>query len=121
MILDSMKNAKQYVALHPRFAEVFAFLSSPSAQAFKEGRTELDGKELYVIASNGSGKTTTDARLETHHRYIDIHYLIAGRESMGWKSADRCEDVEQPYDPERDIMFFSDDPAVWLTIHPACL
>lgn len=118
MILDSLANASRYAALHPEFGRVFAFLADPSARTLEPGRIEIEGKDVYAIASTGPGKAAPDARLEAHHRYIDVHYLISGKESMGWKSVERCFDTEQPYDDEKDIILYSDDPAVWFTIHP---
>jgi len=118
MILDSLTNAGRYTALHTKFATVFAFLADPSVRALESGRIEIEGKDVYAIASAGSGKAAADARLEAHHRYIDVHYLVSGRESMGWKSVERCLDTEQPYDDEKDIILYSDDPAIWFTIHP---
>jgi len=118
MILDSLSNADRYIALHPKFEQVFAFLADPAARQMESGRVELEGNALYAIASTGPGKTIGDARLEAHRRYIDVHYLIAGKESLGWKDLERCLDPEQPYVDEKDMVLFSDDPAVWFTIHP---
>jgi len=118
MIVDTLKNAQRYVALHPKLAELFSFLSSPSAAALQPGRTDIDGRRLYVIASAGAGKTPDEARLEVHRLYVDVHYLISGKESMGWRSIERCSDVEKQYDEEKDILLYSDDPAVWFTVHP---
>ena len=118
MILDSLDNADRYTALHPAFKRVFAFLRSPSLNAVEPGRLEIDGARLYALASHLPGKSPDEARLEAHRRYIDVHYLISGTESMGWRGLADCRVEERAYDPEKDLLSLSDDPAVWITIHP---
>jgi beta-galactosidase beta subunit len=43
MIVDTLKNAQRYVALHPKLAELFSFLGSPSRRP-SAGRTDIDGR-----------------------------------------------------------------------------
>jgi biofilm protein TabA len=118
MILDTLDNADRYVTMHPAFKRVFAFLRSPSLKAVEPGRLEIDGRRLYAIATQLPGKRPDEARLEAHKGYIDVHCLITGKESLGWKGLADCREEESPYDPERDYLSFSDDPAMWFTIHP---
>jgi biofilm protein TabA len=118
MILDTLDNADRYTSLHPAFAKVFAFLRSPSFHAVDPGRLEIDGTHVYALVSHLPGKRPDEARLEAHRRYIDVQYLIAGTESMGWRALADCGEEEHPYDPEKDLLFLSDPPATWITIHP---
>ena len=64
------------------------------------------------------GKWPSEARLESHRRFIDIHYLLAGKETMGWRAAGDCREIEHEYSAEKDIAFFTDEPSLWLTMHP---
>jgi biofilm protein TabA len=43
-------------------------------------------------------------RFEHHRRYIDIQFIVAGEEVIGWAPADRMQ-VTEAYDPEKDIAF----------------
>ncbi len=118
MILDTLANAKRYYALHPQFVRALEFLSSQDLMTVPSGKIDIDGANLYAIVSAQPGRWPSEARLETHRNYIDIHYLLAGKETMGWRAADECREVEREYNPERDIAFFTDEPALWLTMHP---
>ena len=118
MILDTLDNADRYTAMHPAFKRVFAFLRSPSLKTIEPGRLEIDGSRLYAIATQLPGKRPEEARLEVHRQYIDVHFLITGKESIGWRGLADCREEEHPYDPERDYLSFSDDPSMWCTIHP---
>jgi biofilm protein TabA len=118
MILDVLECADRYTDLHPFFAAGFAFLRSVRGIALTPGKHEIDGDRIFALASSDQGKAIGDARLEAHRRYIDIQYVISGRESMGWRNADECGEILKVYNPETDIMFFADDPALWVTVPP---
>ncbi len=121
MILGTLQDIDRYAGLHPAFPRVFTFLRDSALQTLPPGRTEVDGDTLYAMASAGPGKTIAEARLEVHRRYIDVHYLIAGKESIGWKDLRRCQEVESVYDEEKDFHLFSDDPSLWVTVHPGAV
>ncbi len=118
MILDTLGNAERYHALHPLFARALGFLSSQDLLTLTPGRIDIKGTDLYAIISIQPGKWPGEAHLETHRRYIDIHYLLAGKETMGWRAASECREVEHEYSAEKDIAFFTDEPSLWLTMHP---
>ena len=60
----------------------------------------------------------SEARLEAHRKYIDIQYVIAGVEEMGWNARIRCQQPHGQYDAEKDIEFFADTPNSYVTVHP---
>lgn len=47
---------------------------------------------------------------EAHRRFIDVQYLVAGNEQIGVATAKAELAVHQPYDDERDIIFYQDAP-----------
>ncbi|WP_092996424.1 YhcH/YjgK/YiaL family protein [Thiohalomonas denitrificans] len=84
MILDTLANAHRYHCIHPRFTEAFAFLHADPA-SLARGRHDIAGDDLFAIVSHGDGRARDEAMLECHRRYIDIQYIIAGVDEMGWK------------------------------------
>jgi YhcH/YjgK/YiaL family protein len=55
---------------------------------------------------------------EAHRKYIDVQYLYAGTEVMGWAPlAGAAERVA--YDPARDVAFYDPPKDVTLTVVPA--
>jgi biofilm protein TabA len=114
MIADSIANAQKYSSLHPSFKQAFEFLSSSHQKT--PSQYDLDGKRLYVIVSKQDGKLESASFLEAHRRYIDIHYCIAGAELIGWRAVATCTKVDKPYDEDRDVLTFFDQPDVWLTL-----
>ena len=118
MIIDRLEFAQRYCDLHPGFERAFAFLNRNDLADLPVGRHDIDGDRLFCTISKGPGRARDDAKLEAHRQYIDIQYVIAGAEEMGWKPTARCTVVDTPYDAEKDIGFFADEPETWTPVPP---
>lgn len=114
MILDNLDRADCYVALHPLFAQAFAWLRSADLAALAPGRHAIDGERLFAIVEACPGRTREEAKLECHRRYIDIQLVCEGVDAMGWRPLAACALPRTDYDAARDIRFFDDEPASWI-------
>ena len=117
MILARLEQADRYLALHPDFPAAIAFLRGQPLGDLPQGRIEIAGT-MYAMVSRSPARQRSEARLEAHRRYIDIQYLIAGVEEMGWKARSRCQRPHGQYDAEKDIEFFNDVPDSYVTVRP---
>jgi YhcH/YjgK/YiaL family protein len=117
MILAALEQADEYLALHPDFAAAIAFLRGQPLGELPEGRIEI-ARTTYAIVSRSPARRRCEARLEAHRKHIDIQYVIAGVEEMGWSPRARCQKPDGPYDAERDIEFFADAPESFFTVRP---
>ena len=113
MIIDQLEHANRYCDMHPAFSQAFAFLKRADLADLAPGRYEIDGDRLFCSISQGPGRPRAEANLEAHRKYIDIQYVIAGAEEMGWKPTADCRISHVPYDAEKDIEFFKDIPDSW--------
>lgn len=107
MIKDNIRNAAQYMALSPRIARALELARSGALKRLAPGRHALQGDELYVLVQRNALVDWADARWEAHRRYIDIQFVLAGRQVIG------CCDIAQlapdaGYDAARDIEFLRD-------------
>ncbi|GAB6040584.1 YhcH/YjgK/YiaL family protein [Endothiovibrio diazotrophicus] len=118
MILATLADAARYAPLHPLFAEAFRFLAHPDLAQLPEGRHPIKGERLFAIVAKGAARPREEAPLEVHRRYIDIQYVIAGNDEMGWRPLGDCTDPAGAYDEERDLLFFRDAPRAWFTVRP---
>ncbi len=114
MILDILENAACYLALNEGFAKAFEFISRPDLQELPVGKYEIDGDRIYAMVAREPGRRKEDALLETHEKYIDIQFILAGTDTMGWKPKSLCKQPTQGYDQKADIQFFADQPDAWL-------
>jgi biofilm protein TabA len=115
MILARLEQAERYLALHQDFAAAFAFLREGAIGDQPPGRIEI-GRGMYAVVSQSPARPRSEALLEAHRKYIDIQYVIAGIEEIGWKSRSGCQRPRGDYDAERDIEFFGDTPESYLTV-----
>lgn len=116
MIFDVLANAGRYEALHPLFPKAFAFLRNTDLMALAPGRYPIEGEALFAIIEEADGRARADARLECHRKYIDIQLVLQGVDEMGWKPLCDCREPVAEYSDKRDIRFFFDAPASWITV-----
>src|SRR5436190_24273173 len=98
MILDLLHNSANYQHLHPHFEKAFTYLRTENFESLAPGRYDLEGDELFALVSEGSGIIKDEAKLEVHRKYIDIQFIVAGIDYMGWKPLIHCEHVDRNYD-----------------------
>lgn len=120
MVLDRLGEAERYAGLHRLFPRAFEFLRAVANNpgAYADGRHLLEEDRLWVILEAAQGRGEHGARLEAHRRMIDIQLPLAGKERIGWRPQPECQCIVDPYSAERDIEFYSDQPASWLDLRP---
>ena len=116
MILDNLTSAARYYELHEGFRAAFEFLARPDLKSLETGRHELQQDRVFALMNRDAGRGRTGARLEAHRKYIDIQFLVAGSEEIGWRPTSECARVVEPYDEARDITFFADQPYSWIKL-----
>ena len=108
MILDSLTRAAAYRSLGQRVAAGFDYLTAFDLDT-PIGRHLIDGEDLFAVVQEYETSPATEKRFESHLRYIDIQYLVSGRERMLYAPAETLH-VETPYNDEKDVAFYQDPP-----------
>jgi len=117
MILCPLADFPRYASLHPAFPRIAEALARLDLDTLPEGRTELAGGDLFVLASPvARTRPAAEAQLEVHRRFVDVQVILRGTDRMGWAPLAACRDEAQAYDPERDIAFFHDAPAACVDV-----
>ena len=116
IILDKLQDAENYYDMHPSFEKAFTFLRQDGLAELAAERYEIDGDRLFCMISKGPGRSRDEAKLEAHRKYIDIQYVIAGTDEMGWKPTADCKSIDTEYDAEKDIEFYNDSPDSWTEV-----
>jgi YhcH/YjgK/YiaL family protein len=106
MILDRIDNADFYAGLHPRFAKAFEIFNDETFAKKENGKYPVDGNEIYYTIQQYVTKPISEGKLEAHRKYIDIQFLLAGVELLGYAPVANLTVVEA-YDKAKDIAFFS--------------
>jgi YhcH/YjgK/YiaL family protein len=99
--------AVSYFKNRERWDKAFSFLKSTDLSGLELKRYDIDGDNLYAPVSEYQTKNEEDARYEAHQRYIDIQYVVSGKEMIGVAPMSQKKDVLEPYDSTRDIEFLT--------------
>jgi biofilm protein TabA len=118
MIIDTLANADKYLSVHPLFAPAFEYLKSVDLEAIEDGKYEVsEGLKSIVATKIGMTAQESEAKFECHNNNIDIQVCIKGNETFGWKSRNDCKSQKGEYNPEKDVIFFNDEPSMHFTLN----
>src|SRR5690349_3536483 len=105
MIADTLAHSGRYASLSPHFAAAFDFLRKvPASQP--NGRSDIRGDDCFALVQSYKTKPLAEAKFEAHQKYIDIQFIQAGCESLLWAPLASLTETIQPYDAQRDLVFF---------------
>lgn len=63
--------------------------------------------DIFLLLQKYDSKDPKEARFETHNNYLDIQYVVKGKECLEIAPKTIME-VTESYDPERDVEFYKD-------------
>ena len=98
--------AYQYHQNKALWDKVFTFLKNTDLNVLPEGKHILDGDNLYISLSEAPTKDFEATRWEAHKKYIDIQYVIKGKEKMGVVDVSRITPTE-PFNETKDVGFYT--------------
>lgn len=78
----------------------------------------LKGDELFINHVLLEGKKKSEQPLEIHQDYIDVHILLSGKETIGWKAREDLTQETQAYDKAADCALYGDTPTTYTDILP---
>ena len=101
MIICPWKDIKKYAPLLPGIEEAF---DAVNALTDYEAKTYplSDGNRFFVAV----GTTKAPDVAEAHRKYLDIQYIVKGKEVMGWADLAACTPAND-FNEEKDIGMYS--------------
>jgi biofilm protein TabA len=91
-----------------RWEKAFKFFVNNDLAKLETKRYDIDGDNLYATVSEYLSKDEETTNFEAHRKYIDIQYVIAGKEIMNISPLETVCEVVKPYDSTKDIEFMKD-------------
>ncbi len=114
MIFDRMENLGCYRGLTENVDRFIDYARTHDLSALAPGRyTVCDG--VFFDIKCYEPRTPEAAKCETHREYIDLQYLIEGREKMNVASPAQLR-VREAYDPRTDKQLYAPSPEM-STLH----
>jgi YhcH/YjgK/YiaL family protein len=102
--IDQQEFARQYHANKSYWDKAFAYLKETDLNTAKPGKYPIDGENVYATITEASTKELDSSKFEAHQKYVDIQYVIKGKELIGVSPLSTLT-VVQAYDPSKDIGF----------------
>ena len=109
MILDNIKNAKNYYCLNNGFKKAFEFLVNNDLKNFEDGKYEIDSDNIFLNVQTLTLKPKEELKWEAHKKYIDIQFIIKNREMMGVYDKSEFDKIEKEYDENKDVIFYQNE------------
>ena len=103
MIIDALSQAHWYLSVNDRIAQALRYLEKTDFATLAPGTYPIDARRIYAIVQDYETKPESEGRYESHHRYIDIQFVVSGRERIGWVCRDSLKRGE--YDEGKDLEF----------------
>lgn len=104
MLVDSFDYIACYKGLHPNLDTAIDWLNSHTLDALENGRTIIDGENVFVNVMDADLRDAEGAAFEYHRRYADLQIDLSGGEHWGWASEGR---PEGEFSTKSDVGFAS--------------
>lgn len=114
MILDTLDNAARYYVLGERIAVALKYLQHNDCTTLPVGKISIQGDQVFALVQDNTTKPRAQGVWEAHRKYIDVQFVAAGSEQMGYANI-KTLTVKQPYDEQSDVGFF-DGPGSFVTV-----
>lgn len=104
MIQTSVADLKRYSSLNPYFPAAFEALEKMAAQPYVKGRHEVDGDNIFINALEYDTHPVEGAKAEAHKKYIDVMWIVSGKEQLGYYPTAGHKNITMPYDASGDCL-----------------
>jgi biofilm protein TabA len=105
MIVAELEHMTPEVAPSPNLQRALEFLRQVRGADLPDGRIEIDGDRVFALVQSyetaGAGDPVI---LEAHRKYIDVQYVVAGQEVIGWALTDHVP-VTVDYEEAKEAWF----------------
>lgn len=118
MIFGDLKNSERYEDLNPYFKQAFGYIKNHDLLNADLGKIELDGDNLFIMNAMPDVKSKEEQIMEYHKKYLDIHVLLEGKETIGWKALQDCTQEKKSFDNENDYGLYEDKPTTYVDLLP---
>jgi biofilm protein TabA len=113
---DSSINKREFAVSYfknkARWEKAFKFLKNNDLSKLEVKRYDIDGDNLFATVSEYLSKNEESAHFEAHRKYIDIQYVVSGKELINVAPLTSVKDVLEPYDSVKDIEFVTVTKAI---------
>ena len=115
MLVSSIQNYKNILKFFPQLDIVFNYIVKNINNKTLDGKYNIT-KSIYAVVQTCDPKPKKEQVLEKHKKYIDLQYVISGKEKIGWKFFDNTFKTLKRYSYKKDIVFYSNTPDTYINL-----
>ena len=102
MIFGNLKYADKYDFLTEKIKACFTYAKEHDLTTYEKGSYKINGDEFFVNIENYATVKREERFWEAHKKYIDVHMIIEGKESI---DVSFCDDMQiKSFDENRDFV-----------------
>jgi biofilm protein TabA len=118
MIVSDLAHIERQVLMTGSLRKAFEFLRSRDLLVRPDGRVDIDGDRVFAIFQRYDTVAIDAPKFECHRTYIDVQFILSGREIIGWSPIERMT-ITETYDADKDICFGDVATGAWTPVHLA--
>ena len=84
MIYDTIDHLANYKGICRNLDTAIQFVLHTDLSTLANGKTVVDGEEVFVNVMDAQLKSVETALFEAHRKYADLQISLSGNESIGW-------------------------------------
>jgi biofilm protein TabA len=105
MIVTQLEHLSSQMVMNALFEKAIEFLRREGWRGHPDGKIPIDGNAVYAMLQSYETKTPRETvPFEGHRKYIDVQYVIEGKETIFWIPTSGLTPTT-PYDDAKDIWF----------------
>ena len=105
MIYDRFDKLKSYKGISKNLDTAIDYLGKNEVGKMPEGKHPVDGDRVIIQVMSYETKDVAAAKYEAHKKYIDIQFVLDGKEGC-WATPIENLEPSEPFIAERDIGFY---------------
>lgn len=105
MIIDKLSNSQLYSSIGERINKAFTYLKQTDFSNIELGKYKIDSDNIFCLVNEYNTKDESEGKLEAHKKYIDVQFVVKGRELMGYAPLENQKIINE-YNEQNDITFF---------------
>ena len=85
MIVGNLKEIARQIYPTPQMQIALDYLRQIQDKDVPDGKVQIDGTNVYAIVQSYASAPVVDTlKFEAHRKYIDVQYVVSGKELLGW-------------------------------------
>ena len=102
--LSKINDLLPYVSL--RIGKALAYLRDTNFESLPNGEYEVEGRAIFARVNTYETEAREEKKPESHIKYIDVQFLVAGKESIGFCPLTVEHKLVEDYADEQDLLFY---------------